>query len=75
MGYYNSFIIRIWFDDKGEMRGRIEHVLGREKADFVDLSAIGRFIRQHLAPPPMDAHHSIRAWLDEEKKLLWRNMD
>ncbi len=75
MGYYNSFVIRIWLDDRGEMHGRIEHVFGHEKMDFSDLAVIGQFIRHHLAPPPIGAPHSIQALLDEENELLWRNMD
>lgn len=55
MGHYNSFVVRIWSEQEGRMRGSIEHVLSRESLAFIDPQAILAFIRAHLdTPPPTD---------------------
>ncbi len=51
MGYYNSFVVRIWSDEQGPSRGNIEHVSSHESMVFDDPSAIVRFILLHLEPP------------------------
>ncbi len=52
MGYYNSFVVRIWLDERGLSRGRIEHVRTHDSLVFADLSALLDFIQGHLQPPP-----------------------
>ncbi len=52
MGYYNSFIIRIWSDEQGRLRGRIEHVASQDYLIFSDLQKIVKFVRNHLSVPP-----------------------
>ncbi|MER3459203.1 MAG: hypothetical protein C4309_11780 [Chloroflexota bacterium] len=51
MGYYNSFIIRIWSDEQGRLRGRIEHVASQDYLIFSDLRKVVKFIRSHLGVP------------------------
>ncbi len=49
-GTYNSFIVRIWTDDNGRMRGRIEHVTTRESLIFLDLDPMLGFISSRVIP-------------------------
>lgn len=51
MGYYNSFVIRIWSDGRGRLRGKIEHVASHESLVFVEPERIVGFIHSHLSPP------------------------
>lgn len=57
MGYYNSFIVRIWSDERGRLRGRIEHVASQQHLVFSDPEKVIEFIRSHLVAPltPSDA--------------------
>lgn len=48
MSGYNSFVLRIWSGDRGELRGTIEHVASRESLVFHDLQALIPFIRSWL---------------------------
>ncbi|MBI4790235.1 MAG: hypothetical protein HY782_24640 [Chloroflexi bacterium] len=52
VGYYNSFVVRIWSDEQGLARGSIQHVRSHDSLVFGDLATILEFIRVHLAPPP-----------------------
>jgi len=52
VGYYNSFIIRIWSDEQGRLRGRIEHVASQDYLVFSDPRKVVKFIRSHLGVPP-----------------------
>jgi hypothetical protein len=52
MGYYNSFVLRVWSDDRGTMRGTIEHVGTRDSLAFVEPERIRAFLRAHVAVPP-----------------------
>ncbi len=52
MGYYNSFVVRIWLDEQDLSRGRIEHVQTHDSLVFGDLTSVAEFIRAHLVPPP-----------------------
>ncbi len=52
MGYYNTFVVRIWSDEQGLSRGHIEHVLTHDNLVFGDPLAVVEFIRIHLGPPP-----------------------
>lgn len=63
MGYYNSFVVRIWSDEQGLSRGSIEHVSTRDNLVFSDPTAVVEFIRLHLSPPPFyfpDGDHDFR---------------
>lgn len=51
MGKYHSFVMRIWMDDRGQLKGKIEHVGSHETLSFKDLSRMLRFVRSHVAPP------------------------
>jgi hypothetical protein len=51
-GYYNSFVVRVWSDGHGQLRGRIEHVLTHDNSTFSDPAVVLEFIRTHLTPPP-----------------------
>jgi hypothetical protein len=51
VGYYNSFVVRIWSDEQGVSRGNIEHVLTHDNLVFLDPAAVVEFIRVHLEPP------------------------
>lgn len=54
MGYYNSFVVRIWSQPDGRLRGSIEHVASREHLAFLDPIAVVNFMRTHLKPPQVD---------------------
>ena len=54
MGYYNSFVLRVWSDGRGALRGRIEHVGSRDSLVFADLGRIVGFLRAHLGAPRED---------------------
>jgi hypothetical protein len=58
VGYYNSFVVRIWSDEQGPARGSIEHVWSHESLVFADPAAVVDFIRVHLTPPPSAIPHS-----------------
>ena len=56
MGYYNSFVIRVWCNDDRElMRGYIQHVSTEEHTYFLHLGKITDFITGHLEPPASDS--------------------
>ena len=53
MGYYNTFVVKIWRDEaEGTMRGHIQHVSTQEHTYFLSLEDMTGFIRNHLDPPP-----------------------
>jgi hypothetical protein len=54
MGHYNSFVIRIWSNGPGRMRGTIEHVASRNSQSFANPEAVLEFIQAHLSPPADD---------------------
>ena len=57
MGYYTSFIIRIWIDDaEGFVRGQIQHVNSQETAYFNNQKKMNEFILSHLSPPKCDSN-------------------
>lgn len=56
MGYYNTFVVKIWCDDHEEMiRGHTQHVSSQEHAYFSSLENLSDFIASHLGPPPNDS--------------------
>ena len=55
-GYYNTFVVKIWCDDGGEMvRGHIQHVSTQEHTYFLSLENMADFMVSHLSPPPKDS--------------------
>ena len=53
MGYYNSFVVKIWSDAPGgRVRGYIQHVSSEESSNFLNLDKMLDFIMAHLGPPP-----------------------
>ena len=51
MGYYNTFVVKIWCHASGEMtRGHIQHVSSQELIHFLNLETMTDFIKDHLAP-------------------------
>ena len=63
MGYYNSFVVRIWTNEQGRSRGHIEHVGSRDSLVFLAPEAIIDFIYAHLAPPAGGFEGEV--WADE----------
>jgi len=61
MGYYNSFIVRVWRGDgePPEIRGQIEHVNSREKVYFADETHMHQFIISHLDPPSSEVNDEL----------------
>lgn len=52
MGYYNTFVVKIWCDNCGQMvRGRVQHVHSQELLHFLDTKNMTDFMLQHLSPP------------------------
>ena len=52
MGYYNSFVVKIWSDEPGgKVRGHIQHVSSEESSHFLNLDKMLDFIVSHLGPP------------------------
>ena len=66
MGYYNTFVVKIWCNDYGEMiRGYVQHVSSQEQSYFLNNESMNDFIMGHLAPPSddtptTDVHNSDR---------------
>jgi len=49
MGYYNSFVVKVWINDAGDTtRGYIQHVGTQETMHFYDLDKINEFILSHI---------------------------
>ena len=56
VGYYNSFVIKVWCNDDQELiRGYIQHVGTEEHTYFLHLEKITDFITSHLEPPANDS--------------------
>jgi hypothetical protein len=56
VGYYNTFVVRIWCDDEGELtRGYIQHVSTDEHTYFLNVEDVNAFILDHLGPPPSNS--------------------
>ncbi len=55
MGYYNTFVVKIWCTDCGEMiRGHIQHVGSQEYAYFLNNQNMTDFMASHLTPSPSE---------------------
>lgn len=65
MGYYNSFVVKVWSEKPGgKVRGHIQHVGTQESSHFLNLDKMLDFIIAHLGPPPEGLSE-----LDEEEAL------
>ena len=55
MGYYNTFVVRIWCDEAGELnKGYVQHIYSQEQRYFIDMEDLKDFIFTHLSPPTDD---------------------
>jgi hypothetical protein len=53
VGHYNTFVVKIWCDDYGDMiRGHIQHASSQEYAHFSSLKNMTDFVVSYLGPPP-----------------------
>ena len=53
MGYYNTFVVKVWCDDHEEMvRGHVQHVSSQEHAYFSNLENMTDFVVNHLGFAP-----------------------
>jgi len=51
MGFYNSFVVRIWSSEAGNLnRGYIQHVGTQEQRYFLDIGDMVDFVLSHLTP-------------------------
>ena len=51
MGFYNSFVVKIWSDDvRKTLRGQVWHVNSHEQIYFSDLDKAMAFIADNLNP-------------------------
>jgi hypothetical protein len=66
MGYYNSFVLRVWSDGRGTTRGTIKHVGSRDSLAFADTERILAFVRAHLEKPDDPALASVDQPRDDE---------
>jgi len=56
VGYYNTFVVRIWCNDSNELsRGYVQHVTTRQQRYFMDIDDLTDFILSHLVPPANDS--------------------
>ena len=61
MGYYSSFVVKVWVDDDQKMsRGYIQHVGTQETMHFLGFDKMLEFINNHLNPPP-------NQWVEQEE--------
>ncbi len=59
MGYYNSFVLKIWTDEQErKVRGHVLHVSSQEGIYFLNVERMVDFIMAHLEPPPDSALES-----------------
>ena len=55
MGYYSTFVVKIWCNGRGGMtRGHVQHVGSQELTHFLRLENLTDFITSHLYPPSSD---------------------
>ena len=55
MAHYNSFVVRIWSDDSGDVRGEVVHVATQERRRFLTWDRMEEFIVEHLGPASASA--------------------
>lgn len=61
MGYYTTFVVRIWCnDEEGMLRGQIQHVGTEQHAYFSSLDSMKEFVLSYLSPPSTSTPKSGR---------------
>ena len=56
MGFYSSFVVRIWVDKDGRFsKGHVQHVASKEERHFLDWANMLAFVADHI-----DSHSSGR---------------
>lgn len=61
MGFYNSFVVKIWSSEVGKLeRGHIQHVGTQEQRYFLDTRDLVDFVLSHLAPLADDSTTSTQ---------------
>jgi hypothetical protein len=52
MGFYSSFVVKLWLDDDGKIIwGQIKHVDTQESIHFRSLDKMLLFMEEHQIPP------------------------
>lgn len=52
MGYYSSFVVKVWVgDDQKMIRGYVQHVGTQEAMHFLTFDKMAAFVMSHLNPP------------------------
>ena len=55
MGYYSSFVVKLWVkDDQSLIKGHVQHVGTQEGRHFLTFDKMMEFMLDHLNPPPND---------------------
>jgi hypothetical protein len=53
LGYYSTFVVKLWCDDQGKMmRGHVQHVSSLEASHFLNLSDMTDFISSCIGDSP-----------------------
>ncbi len=53
MGYYSSFVVKLWVhDDRRMIKGHVQHVGTQESRHFLTFDKMVEFMLDHLDPPP-----------------------
>ena len=52
MGFYSSFVVKVWLNENGKMIwGQIQHVGTQESVHFLNTDKMLSFFEDHLIPP------------------------
>ena len=73
MGYYKTFVVKIWCDDHGEMvRGHVQQVNSQEHTYFSSLEDMTDFVVSHLdfAPSSVATRGERQSWLSSLNENL-----
>jgi len=76
VGHYNTFVVKIWCDDCGDMiRGHIQHVSSQEYGHFSSLNNMTDFVVGHLGHPPSNpvTHNQTTRWAITPNEKYWRH--
>lgn len=62
-GFYNSFVVRIWSSEVGDLnRGHVQHAGTQEQRHFLDMRDLADFVLSHLVPPADDPETGTQTW-------------
>ena len=68
MGFYNSFVVKVWSDDmKKTLRGQVWHVNSHKQIYFDDLDKAMVFIKDNLNPSKKDSEVTDTGMSDMSK--------